>query len=65
MELKSTYNCIVIDDEKLARELIEDLLKSYPNFNLIGKYKNTSLALNTLNSNFDVDVIFLDIQMAR
>jgi DNA-binding LytR/AlgR family response regulator len=60
---KSTYNCIIIDDERLARELIEDYLKAFPKFVVIGKYKNTSLAKEILASNNSVDLIFLDIQM--
>lgn len=61
--MKPTYNCIIIDDEQFARELIADYLKAYPEFNIVGKYKNTSLARKTLNSNQSIDVIFLDIQM--
>ncbi|WP_196887491.1 LytR/AlgR family response regulator transcription factor [Aureivirga sp. CE67] len=63
MTLKSTYNCIIIDDERFARELIEDYLKSYPEFVVIGKYKNTSLAKEILESDENIDLIFLDIQM--
>ncbi len=57
------YNCIIIDDERFARELIADYLKKYPQFKIIGKYKNTSLAKEVLQSRTRIDVIFLDIQM--
>lgn len=63
MELKSTYNCIVIDDEKFARDLIENLLKPFPDFYLVGKYKNTGLAKKALQDKHEIDIIFLDIQM--
>lgn len=63
MEIKSTYNCIIIDDERLARELIADYLKSYPEFVIVGKYKNTSLAKEAIVSDSTIDLIFLDIQM--
>lgn len=59
----TTYNCIIIDDERFARELIADYLKAYPEFVVVGKYKNTSLAKELLASDVSIDFIFLDIQM--
>lgn len=59
----TTYNCIIIDDERFARELIADYLKVYPEFVVVGKYKNTSLAKELLASDVSIDFIFLDIQM--
>jgi DNA-binding NarL/FixJ family response regulator len=35
--MKSTYTCIIIDDERFARELIADYLKDYPEFVIVGK----------------------------
>ncbi len=61
--LDKLYNCIIIDDERFARELIADYLKDYPQFVVLGKYKSTSLAKDILQSETVVDVIFLDIQM--
>lgn len=61
--MKSTYSCIIIDDERFARELIADYLKDYPEFVITGKYKNTSLAKEVLESDSSIDLIFLDIQM--
>lgn len=61
--MKLTYNCIIVDDERFARDLIADYLKQYPEFNLIGKYKNTHLAKNALELDNSIDLIFLDIQM--
>ena len=61
--MKYTYNCIIVDDERFARDLIADYLKQYPEFNLIGKYKNTQLAKKALELDNSVDLIFLDIQM--
>ncbi len=61
--MKSTHNCIIIDDERFARELIADYLKQHPQFVVVGKYKSTILAKDILQSATIVDVIFLDIQM--
>ncbi len=63
MNNPTTYNCIIIDDERFARELIVDYLKKYPQFKVLGKYKSTSLAQDILQSETVIDVIFLDIQM--
>jgi DNA-binding LytR/AlgR family response regulator len=63
MNIKSTYTCIIIDDERFARELIADFLKAFPEFVIIGKYKNTALAKDVLESDSTIDLIFLDIQM--
>lgn len=57
------YSCIIIDDERFARELIADYLNAYPEFVVVGKYKNTLLAKKFLESNSCIDLIFLDIQM--
>lgn len=63
MNTPTTYNCIIIDDERFARELIADYLKKYLQFVVVGKYKSTSLAKEILQSKTVIDVIFLDIQM--
>ncbi|MGB0869100.1 MAG: LytR/AlgR family response regulator transcription factor [Flavobacteriales bacterium] len=61
--MKSKYNCIIIDDERYARELIVDYLKDFPEFAIIGKYKSTSLAKDIIESDLNLALIFLDIQM--
>jgi len=63
MNTKPIYSCIIIDDERFARELIADYLENYPEFVIVGKYKNTSLAKKALESENQIDLIFLDIQM--
>ncbi len=54
--------CILVDDEPLARSLLESHIANVPYLNLCGSFKNAMLAADYLNKN-QVDVIFLDIQM--
>lgn len=55
-------NCIIVDDEPLAREAIELLVKEVDYLTLAGTFNNTSAAARFMEEN-TVDLIFLDIQM--
>jgi two-component system, LytTR family, response regulator len=55
-------NCIIVDDEPLAREAIELLINQTDNLNLIGSFKSPDAATKFMAEN-SVDLIFLDIQM--
>ena len=55
-------NCLVVDDEELARTLMENYIDRLPHLNLVGKCSNPIEALQLLQ-NQSVDLIFLDIQM--
>ena len=54
--------CILVDDEPLARSLLEGHIASIPYLELCGAFKNAILAADFLAKN-QVDVLFLDIQM--
>jgi len=54
--------CLLVDDEKLALELMEDNVLKVPYLQLQGKCKNVMEAMD-LKSREQVDLIFLDIQM--
>ncbi|MEY2904640.1 MAG: hypothetical protein RJA52_656 [Bacteroidota bacterium] len=54
--------CLVIDDEELARSLLEVFIKKLDFLELVGMAKDPLEAKAFLNSN-QVDLIFLDIQM--
>lgn len=53
---------IIIDDEPLARSLIEGHIAAVPFLEHCGSFKNAILAADFLSKN-QVDLIFLDIQM--
>ncbi|MBN2519102.1 MAG: response regulator transcription factor [Bacteroidales bacterium] len=55
-------NCIAIDDEPLALNVIEDLCKKISFVNLVAKCISAIEAVKILNQN-KIDLIFLDIQM--
>jgi DNA-binding LytR/AlgR family response regulator len=54
--------CILVDDEPLARSLVEGHIAAVPFLELSGSFKNAILAADFLAKN-QVDLIFLDIQM--
>ena len=55
-------NCLIIDDERLARQELRLLLKPFPEFNIIGEAANADEAI-TIISEKKPDLLFLDIQM--
>jgi two-component system LytT family response regulator len=55
-------NCLIIDDEPLAINVIKNYLEPVENFEVINTFSNPIEGLNFLKSN-KVDVIFLDINM--
>ncbi len=55
-------NCIIIDDEKMARVIIKTLCDQVESLNLIEEFPNAIQAIKFLNENH-VDLIFLDIHM--
>lgn len=57
-------NCLIIDDEPLARKLIQDHVVKIPGFEVVGMCGNAMEAMVILNQK-KVDLIFLDIQMPQ
>ena len=56
--------CVIIDDEPLAIKVIENHLKEFQNFEVIGTFNNPIIPL-TLLENGEADVLFLDINMPK
>lgn len=55
-------SCLIVDDEELARTLLENYISRLPYLKLAGKCSNPIEALQLLQHQ-SVDLIFLDIQM--
>lgn len=55
-------NCIIVDDEPLAREAMELLIADTGVLNLIGTF-NSAVTASRFMEEHSVDLIFLDIQM--
>jgi len=58
-----TLNCIAVDDEPLALDLVCAFIEQTPFLKLVGRYGSGVEALRGLHEMTDVDVAFLDIQM--
>ncbi len=57
-----TLKCIIVDDESLARKLLEENIRQLPFLELVGMCKNPFEAIQVLQEQ-TVDLMFLDIQM--
>ena len=57
-------NTIIVDDEPLARDILETYIEQIPELNLVAKCSNALEANNMLQSE-DIDLMFLDIQMPQ
>lgn len=55
-------NCLIVDDEYMARLLLEEYVRKVPQLNLVGTCENALEAFHRLKTE-SVDVLFLDIQM--
>jgi DNA-binding LytR/AlgR family response regulator len=55
-------NCIIIDDEEMARAIIARFITSNTDIVIVSEFSNALQAIKYLNQN-EVDLIFLDIHM--
>ena len=52
--------CLIVDDEKLARDLIIEFLQSVPELELLGECAKGTEAVEKINA-LKPDLIFLDV----
>ena len=62
--LNLTMRCIIVDDDKISRELIRDYINDTEELELLGEFPSAIDANNFLSKNH-VDLIFLDIEMPK
>ena len=55
-------NCLIIDDEPLALQILEDFVNKTPYLHLAGKFEEPLQALSVLEAE-KIDLLFLDIKM--
>jgi len=58
------YNAIIIEDEKLARDLVKNYLLDIVNVELIGEFSDGFSGLKAINE-LKPDIVFLDVQMPK
>ncbi|MGB0838152.1 MAG: LytR/AlgR family response regulator transcription factor [Flavobacteriaceae bacterium] len=56
------YKCIIIDDEKLARELLESHVSKLPELELLGSF-NSAIEAQKILRERSIDLLLLDIEM--
>ena len=59
---KKRIHCIIVDDESVAREILEGHLNRIDQVRMVASCKNAMEAFQAINSH-PVDLVFLDIQM--
>lgn len=57
-----SIKCLIVEDEELARDLLEKFIEKIPHLEVVGKCENPLLAMEVLQKE-KVDLMFLDIQM--
>jgi DNA-binding LytR/AlgR family response regulator len=58
------FNCLVLEDEPLAADVLEEYITQVPFLQLIAKCRDAFSALEALRKN-TIDLIFLDIHLPR
>ena len=56
--------CIIIDDEPIARKVLQEFVEEIDYLELTGQAENPLKGMSLLNDN-DIDIIFLDINMSK
>ena len=57
-------NCIIVDDEPVARKVIQEFVEEIDYLELAGQAENPLKALQLLNDK-EIDIVFLDINMPK
>lgn len=58
------YNCLIIDDDEVARLKVLSLARNYPMLRILGHYSSVQAAMPVVEKN-RIDILFLDIDMPK
>lgn len=61
--MKKTYNCVIIDDDRSAINILTHHIEEFPNLQVHKTFTKPLHALSELSQTQDIDLIFLDIDM--
>ena len=56
-------NCVIVDDERLARDVLENYILKTPQLKLAAKLSNAMDLFKYLHTDTQADLVFLDIKM--
>ena len=59
-----TLQCIIADDEPIARQILENYIESIPNLEMVASCKNAFEVMAILQEK-TIDILFLDINMPK
>lgn len=59
-----TFNCLIVEDEPLAAEILEDYIQQVPFLQLTGKCNDAIYAMELIQT-VKIDLIFLDIHLPK
>lgn len=62
MTPETKYNCLIIEDEPIAMEIIEHFISHHKDFNIVGKCSD-AIHANSLLKMHTIDLIFLDLHL--
>ena len=57
-------NCLIVDDNKMARTVLKNQVKEIEFLNLVGECENVMQATNIMNHE-KIDLLLLDVQMPK
>lgn len=61
--IASIYHCLIVDDEPIARQILQNYVNQTPNLECVGECKNAFEALEKINADARIQIVFLDINM--
>ncbi len=64
MPESTTYSCVIVDDDAVARTVIEHFVTDVPDLNLLASFETATAAISSTELG-NADIVFLDVEMPR